>query len=141
VATMAEPKTKKTDASVDAFIDAIEDEPKREDCRALVKMMKSATRAEPKLWGTNIVGFGEYHYKYASGKQGDWPLVAFAPRKQNITLYIMSGFDNYDELLRKLGKHSTGKACLYVKRLSDVDTGVLKELVKQSVAHMKATNP
>lgn len=138
---MAEPKTKQTDASVDAFIDAIEDERKREDCRALAKMMKSATRAEPKMWGASIVGFGQYRYKYASGQQGDWPLVAFSPRKQNITLYIMSGFDEYDELLQKLGKHSTGKACLYIKRLSDVDQGVLKDLVKRSVAHMKATNP
>lgn len=138
---MAEPKTKQTDASVDAFIAAIEDERKREDCRALAKMMKSATRAEPKMWGASIVGFGQYRYKYASGQQGDWPLVAFSPRKQNITLYIMSGFDEYDELLQKLGKHSTGKACLYIKRLSDVDQGVLKDLVKRSVAHMKATNP
>jgi hypothetical protein len=141
VAAMAEAKTKMTDTSVDAFLDAIEDERKREDCRALVKMMKSATRAEPKMWGANIVGFGQYRYKYASGQQGDWPLVAFSPRKQNITLYIMSGFDDYDALLGKLGKHSTGKACLYIKRLSDVDQGVLKELVKQSAAHMKATNP
>lgn len=87
------------------------------------------------MWGPSIVGFGSYHYKYESGREGDWPKTGFSPRKQNLTLYIMDGFDKYDELMAKLGKHKTGKSCLYVKRLSDIDTGVLTKLVKASVAH------
>ena len=93
------------------------------------------------MWGSNIVGFGAYHYVYASGRTGDWPLVGFSPRKGNITLYIMAGFEQYDDLMNKLGKHKTGKSCLYIKSLADVDKGVLKELIAKSVAHMKATNP
>ena len=93
-------------------------------------MMQEVTGVEAKMWGDSIVGFGSYHYKYASGREADWPLVGFSPRKQNLTLYIMSGFEQYDELLQRLGKHSTGKACLYVKRLADVDLAVLQELVK-----------
>jgi hypothetical protein len=138
---MAELKTKLNDASVDDFLNGVEDEQKRKDCFTVLKLMKQATKAEPKMWGSSIIGFGSYHYKGASGREGDWMLTGFSPRKQNITLYIMAGFDNYDALLKKLGKHSTGKSCLYIKRLADVDTGVLKELVTQSVAHMKATNP
>jgi hypothetical protein len=137
---MAELKTKMSDASVEAFLNGIDDEQKREDCFALLKLMKQATRAEPRMWGSSIVGFGTYHYEYASGREGDWMLAGFSPRKQNLTLYIMSGFEQYDALLKKLGKHSTGKSCLYIKKLQDVDMAVLKQLVEQSVKHMVKTN-
>ena len=137
---MAELKTKENDRSVEAFLAGIEDAQKQADCRALVAIMQDATGAAPRMWGESIVGFGHYHYKYASGREGDWFLTGFAPRKQNLTLYIMAGFDNYEALLSKLGKHSTGKSCLYVKRLADVDMPVLTELVVESVAHMKASN-
>jgi hypothetical protein len=136
---VAELKTQKNDASVEAFLHTV-DEKRREDCFALLKLMDEVTGAPAKMWGSAIVGFGEYHYKYASGREGDWMLVGFSPRKQNLTLYIMSGFDRYDELLGKLGKHSVGKSCLYIKRLADVDTDVLRQLVEASVAHMNATN-
>ena len=134
---MAELKTKANKASVDKFLKGIQDEQKREDCFKIVDIMKKAAKAEPQMWGTSIVGFGSYHYKYASGREGDWFLVGFSPRKQNLTLYIMSGFDEYNSLLKKLGKHATGKSCLYIKRLEDVDVKVLKELVTRSVKHMQ----
>ena len=137
---MAELKTKENDQSVEAFLAGIEDAQKQADCRALVAIMQEATGAAPRMWGDSIVGFGHYHYKYASGREGDWFLTGFAPRKQNLTLYIMAGFDNYEALLGRLGKHTTGKSCLYVKRLADVDMPVLTELVVESVAHMKASN-
>lgn len=136
---MAELKTKVTKASVDKFIKGIKDEQVRKDCIQIMEVMQKATKAEPKMWGTSIVGFGSYHYKYASGREGDWFLAGFSPRKQNLTLYIMSGFDEYEKLLKKLGKYSTGKACLYIKRLEDVDPRVLKELVKLSVKKVKET--
>lgn len=136
---MAELKTQKNDASVEAFLHTV-DENRREDCFALLKLMEEVTGAEAKMWGSAIVGFGSYHYKYASGREGDWMITGFSPRKQNLTLYIMAGFDRYDELLAKLGKHSIGKSCLYIKRLADVDTDVLRQLVEASVAHMNATN-
>lgn len=138
---MAELKTKLTDASADAFIDAIPDAQVREDCRAIAAIMAKATGAPPRMWGTNIIGFGSYTYKYASGRTGDWPRTAFAPRKTNITLYIMAGFEQYDELLAKLGKHSIGKSCLYIKRLSDVHVPTLKKLVEASVKHMNKIYP
>jgi hypothetical protein len=138
---MAELKTQVNDASAEEFLNAIEDEQKRADCFAILKMMQQATKAEPKMWGSSIIGFGAYHYVYASGRTGDWMLVGFSPRKGNITLYIMAGFEQYDDLMKKLGKHKTGKSCLYINKLTDVDTGVLKELIAKSVAHMKATNP
>ena len=137
---MAELKTKANKASVDKFLKGIQDEQKREDCFKIVDIMKKAAKAEPQMWGTSIVGFGSYHYKYASGREGDWFLVGFSPRKQNLTLYIMSGFDEYNSLLKKLGKHATGKSCLYIKRLEDVDMKVLKELVTRSVKHMQKTH-
>lgn len=136
---MAELKTQKNDASVTEFLNGV-DEKRREDCFTLVELMEEVTGEPAQMWGTAIVGFGSYHYKYASGQEGDWPLVGFSPRKQNLTLYLMSGFDQYDELLAKLGKHSTGKSCLYVKRLADVDRDVLRRLVQASVEHMQATN-
>jgi len=102
--------------------------------------MKEATQAEPLMWGDAIVGFGNYHYRYASGREGDWFLTGFSPRKQNLTLYIMSGFEQYDTLLGKLGKHSTSKSCLYIKRLDDIDLPTLSDLVRRSVEHMVRTN-
>lgn len=139
MAKNAELKTKKTDASVNHFLNAIPDEQTRADCFEIAKIMQQATRSEPKMWGTSIVGFGSYHYKGASGREGDWMLTGFSPRRQNLTLYIMAGFDRYGELLKKLGKFSTGKSCLYIKRLADVDKKVLKELVTESVKVMKKT--
>jgi len=137
---MAEPKTKPTNQSVDVFLDSILDEQKRQDCLEILALMKRATGAEPVMWGESIVGLGLYHYKYASGREGDWPLTGFSPRKQNITLYITSGFDQFGELLKRLGKHTTSKSCLYIKRLADVDREVLEQLVKLSVEHMIRTN-
>jgi hypothetical protein len=137
---MAELKTQKNDASVEAFLNSVEDERKRRDSFALMEIMRQETGLEPKMWGPAIVGYGDYHYKYATGREGDSFLVGFSPRKQNLTLYIMSGFDDYDVLLGQLGKHSTGKSCLYIKRLDAVNQDVLRELVRRSVAHMIASN-
>lgn len=133
---MAELKTKQNEQSVTDFLQLVPDERKRNDSFAILEIMKEVTGQEPKMWGDTIVGFGTYHYKYASGREGDWFVTGFSPRKQNLTLYIMSGFDEYDELLGKLGKYKTGKACLYINRLSDVDMAVMKELILKSVAHM-----
>lgn len=133
---MAELKTKQTTASVEDFLNGIADPQRRQDCWTLAALMQEVTQSPPSMWGDAIVGFGSYHYKYASGRTGDWPVVGFASRKQDLTLYIMSGFDQYEALLSRLGKHKTGKACLYVKRLADVDMAVLRELVERSVAHM-----
>jgi len=135
---MAELKTQRNKASVKAFLDKNTDEATRSDCEALIKLMKSVTKAEPEMWGTSIVGFGSYHYKYASGQEGDWPVSAFSPRKQNLTIYIMGGVERFPELMAKLGKYKTGKSCLYVKRLADIDAKVLKELVTASVKYMKS---
>ncbi len=137
---MAELKTKPTKQSVKDFVDAIKDEQQKKDCRTVSRIMKRSTKANPKLWGPGIVGFGSYHYKYASGREGDWFLVGFAPRKQNLTLYIMSGFKKYSALLKKLGKHKIGVSCLYVKRLDDVDMDVLTELIEDSVAYVRKSN-
>jgi len=137
---MAEPKTQRNDASVEEFLDAVADDQKREDCLTLLEIMKQATGAEPEMWGDSIVGFGTYHYKYASGREGDWMQVGFAPRKQNLTLYIMAGFSRYDELMKSLGKHSTGKSCLYIKKLDDVDMPTLRKLVQESVDHVSKAN-
>ena len=138
---MAELKTKASKSSVDKFIKSIKDEQTREDCYKILDIMQKAAKAEPKMWGTSIVGFGDYHYKYASGREGDWFLVGFSPRKQNLTLYLMGGLDLHKDLLKKLGKYSTGKGCLYIKKLEDVDIKVLKELVSTSVKRMKELNP
>ena len=132
---MAELKTKKNNASVKQFLDSIDDEQKRKDSLAVLEMMKKITGEKPKMWGTSIVGFGNYHYKYASGREGDWFVTGFSPRKQALTLYIMSGFSEYDALLKKLGKFKTGKACLYVKQLDDVHLATLRELIKRSAKH------
>jgi hypothetical protein len=134
---MAELKTKRNKGDVEAFLNSVSDERKREDSFAILDLMRQATGKEPEMWGDSIIGFGSYHYKYKSGREGDWFLTGFSPRKQNLTLYIMSGFDEYDQLLSKLGKHSTGKSCLYIKKIEDVDVNVLKDLVQKSVEHME----
>jgi hypothetical protein len=133
---MAEMKTKPTKQSVEEFLNGIPDEKKREDAFALLKLMKQATRKKPTMWGPSMVGFGSYHYCYDSGREGDWFLTGFSPRKQNLTVYIMTGFDKYSALLKKLGKFTTAKSCLYIKKLDDVDPTVLKELVKRSAEHI-----
>ena len=137
---MAELKTKRNKGNVETFLNRVPDEKKRQDSFTILELMKQVTGEEPEMWGDSIVGFGSYHYKYASGREADWFLTGFSPRKQNLTLYIMAGFDEYEQLLNKLGKHSTGKSCLYVKKLENVNMDVLKELVKQSVEHMKRSN-
>lgn len=129
----AEQKTKETNASVTDFLNGIDDEQKRNDCFEILRLMEQVTEHPPKMWGPSIVGFGFYHYKYASGHEGDSPLMGFSPRKQNITLYITTDYERFAKLMQKLGKHSTGKACLYIKRLSDVDRDVLKELMTESL--------
>ena len=126
-------KTKENDASVTEFLDAVPDERKRADAYQVLELMQKVTGHEPKMWGGSIVGFGSYHYKYDSGREGDWPISGFSPRKTALTLYIMAGFQEYDDLLAKLGKYKTGKSCLYVKRLEDVDLEVLERLVGASV--------
>jgi hypothetical protein len=137
---MAELKTKINDQDVQAFLEAVPDEQKRQDCYDVLALMQEVTGQEPKMWGNSIVGFGSYHYRYASGREGDWFLTGFSPRKQNMTLYIMAGFEQYDELMAKLGKHKIGKSCLYIKRLSDVDQDTLRELVRQSADYVVKSN-
>ena len=134
---MAELKTKKNDQSVEEFLNKVTDPSRREDCFEVMKLMQKVTQKEPKMWGNSIVGFGEYHYKYKSGREGDWFLIGFSPRKQNLTLYIMSGFTRYEELLGKLGKHKTGKSCLYLNKLSDVNKETLTQLATESVAFVE----
>ena len=137
MASTAKMKTVPTAADVDAFIDAVEDPRKREDSRAIAAMMAEVTGAPARMWGASIVGFGSYHYRYASGREGDFMETGFSPRKRALTLYIMAGFSDYGELLAKLGKHTTGRSCLYIKRLADVDQDVLREMVAQSVRYIR----
>ena len=134
---MGELKTKPTNASVEKFLNGIADEVRREDCFKVAKMMEEITGEKPVMWGPSIVGFGSYHYKYASGQEGDWPISAFSPRKRDLTIYIMPGFAAHSELMKQLGKHSTGKSCLYLKRLSDVQVPTLKKLIRESVKEMR----
>lgn len=136
----AELKTKVNEASVTDFLNSVDDEQKRSDCLELLKMMKQITKEEPRMWGSSIVGFGSYHYKGKSGREGDWMLTGFSPRKQNLTLYLMGGFDTHAALLKKLGKFKTSVGCLYIKTLDDVDKKVLKELVQASFKRMKQLN-
>ena len=138
---MSENKTRPTEQNVIDFLDSVTHETRREDSFTLLKMMQEVTGEEAVLWGSSIVGFGQHHYKYESGREGDMPNVGFSPRKQSMTLYIMPGFDEYEDMLTKLGKHKTGKACLYINKLADVDTDVLRNLIKRSYTHMKETNP
>lgn len=137
MAKSAELKTKVNDASVEKFLDTVKDEQTHKDCYEILKMMENITKEKAKMWGSSIVGFGSYHYKSKSGREGDWMLTGFSPRKQNITLYLMGGFNESKDLLKKLGKYKTSVGCLYIKKLEDVDKKVLKELVSASVKKMK----
>ena len=136
---MSEAKTRPTGVAVDAFLAGLP-EPQQADSRALIALMREVTGEEPRMWGPSIVGFGSYHYRYATGREGDAPLTSFSPRKQNLTVYLSYGFEEQEELLARLGKHKLGKACLYVKRLADVDQAALRELVQQSVDELRRTN-
>lgn len=131
-----EPKTRPTDASVDEFIESVPDEKKQLDAHKLVEIFREITKEKPVMWGPSIIGFGSRRLKYASGQELDWPISAFSPRKASLVLYLsLDGYERYEDLMAKLGKHSTGKGCLYIKRLSDVDESVLRELIAASVRH------
>ena len=132
----AKNKTVPTTASVDDFIAGVADEARARDCRELVRLMRTATGETPRMWGPGIVGFGEYHYKYDSGREGDSFIIGFSPRKSELALYFVNGFATSADLLARLGRHKTGKSCLYVKRLDDLDRGALTELIERSVKHM-----
>ena len=137
---MAELKTSRNDGDVEAYLTSVEHTKRREDSFRVLELMKDVTGEAPRMWGDSIVGFGSYHYKYESGREGEWFLTGFAPRKQSLTLYIMPGFERYDELMTKLGKHKTGKSCLYINKLEDVDMDILRELVQLSAEHMASEN-
>ncbi len=137
---MVELKTKLTGEPMQDFLAKLDSPQKKADCYIVAALMEKITGSPAEMWGDSIVGFGRYHYQYASGRAADWMLTGFSPRKQNLTLYIMSGFDQYDELMSRLGKFKTGKSCLYVKTLADVDMEILEELIQKSVEHMRATN-
>ena len=136
---MAKLKTQPHNASVEDFLTRVENEPRKKDAFEVLELMKRVTGEEPVMWGASIIGFGSYHYKYASGREGDWLAAGFSPRKQALTLYITSGFDEHDDLLTRLGRHRTGKSCLYIKRLTDIDMDVLAELVRLSVKSVSAS--
>lgn len=133
---MSDLKTRPTKASVGVFLRSIGDDQRRQDCLRILEVMKKATGAEPRMWGPSMVGFGSYHYKYESGREGDWFLTGFSPRKKELTLYVMAGFEPYGALMRKLGKYKTGKSCLYIRTLADIDLEVLQEIIERSVAHV-----
>lgn len=135
---MAENKTKPTAFSVDAFLNGIEEKGKREDCYALSALMEELTGAKPKMWGPSIVGFGDHHYTYASGREGDWFLTGFSPRKQNLTIYVMGYLESFPDQLENLGKHKHGKGCLYIKKLEDIDMNMLKTLIQTSIERLCA---
>ena len=132
---MAVLKTQKNDTSVKGFLQQVEDVKKRDDCFRLLEMMEKVTGEDAKMWGSAIIGFGDYHYKYASGREGDWFRVGFSPRKQNLTLYLMSGIAGNQDFLQKLGKHKVGKGCLYIKQLDDVDEAVLIQLIQKAYSN------
>jgi len=135
---MAELQTRETDDSVTQFIASIADDQKRADAEAILALMRKITRKPPKMWGSSIIGFDSYHYVYESGREGDWFVCGFSPRKRELSLYIMAGFSGYEDLLAELGRHKTGKSCLYIKRLSDVDVKVLEKLIRASVKAIRA---
>lgn len=138
---MAELKTIVNDNDVNDFLHSIDDDKKRADSLALLEMFTQLTHEKPKMWGASIVGFGQYHYKSErSSQEGDWMLTGFSPRKQNLTLYIMNGFDGYTDLLRQLGKHKTSKSCLYIRKLEDIDQGILEKIITHSYLAMKKNN-
>ena len=134
---MAELKTKPNDDNVDGFINSVENEQRKGDAQRLLQIMREVTGEEPKMWGTSIIGYGTYHYVYPAGNEGDWMLAGFSPRKQALTIYVMSGFDPHKALMEKLGKFKTGKGCLYVKRLSDIDEPTLRRLISDSIEVVK----
>jgi hypothetical protein len=134
---MAELKTKATTASVDRFLASVKDERRRQDCLTVAQLMEQVTKAPPKMWGSSIVGFGDYRYRYETGREMDWFLVGFSPRKEALTLYLMPGSARYSETMKTLGKYKTGKACLYIKNLDDVDQRALKTLVQESVKQVQ----
>lgn len=133
---MAELKTRPHDGDVEAFLEGVENDTRRADAFEILALMNRVTGEEPRMWGPSIVGFGSYHYVYESGREGDWFVTGFSPRKGSLAVYITSGFEGHDELLARLGKHSTGRSCLNIKKLADVDTDVLEELVRRSVDHV-----
>lgn len=133
---MAELKTQKTDASVEAFLNSVADEQQRRDSFAVLDLMKKVSRAEPKMWGAAIVGFGQYRYKYDSGRENDWFPIGFSPRKGNLTLYLVGGLELQADLLAKLGKHKTGKGCIYINKLTDVDQAVLKQMLERCLKNL-----
>ncbi len=137
---MAENKTRANQASVEDFLDAIEDPGKRVDCKKITAMMQEITGAEPKMWGVSIVGFGDYHYKYESGREGDWFLCGFSPRKRNLSLYLMGYLESYEDILEKLGKYKRGKGCLYINKLEDIDEKVLRTLIRTSIKRLRETS-
>lgn len=132
-------KTTATDLSPNVLIDNLDDSERKQDARNLLTMMEKITGEKPVMWGNSIIGFGTYHYKYASGREGDWFKVGFSPRKNEFSVYIMSGFDKYPDLMSRLGKYKTGKSCLYLKKLSDIDEAVLRELIRESVQYIVKT--
>jgi len=134
---MAELKTKPSEEDVNAFIQTVQDPVKKSDSKVILEIMESITHENPVMWGSSIIGFGTYHYRYASGREGDWFLTGFSPRKQSLTIYIMGGFKPIEHRLKSLGKHKTSKGCLYIKKLSDVNIDVLKELIQLSVQNLK----
>lgn len=138
---MAEPKTKPTDASVEEFLNSVQDKNRREDAFKLLNIFSEVTGLKPKMWGTSIIGYGQYHYVYASGKEGDWPITAFSPRKQNLTVYIMPGFEDFTAQLAKLGKYKSSVSCLYINKLSDINESVLREVIKLGVEKMRKSYP
>ena len=132
-----ENKTQPTEQSVESFLDSVEDERKRVDSYTLLELIGEITGDKPVMWGSSIVGFGTYHYKYASGREGEFMVTGFSPRKRNLTIYIMPGFDQYEQMLSRLGKYKTGRSCLYVNKLADIDLDVLRELITADVKHMR----
>lgn len=138
---MSELKTKRNDGDVRGYLESVTNKRRREDALVMLELMREITGEPPEMWGSSIVGFGSYHYRYASGREGDWPIVGFAPRKQSLTLYIMPGFDRYEDLMAKLGKYKTGKSCLYINKLDDVNLETLKALIAESVEYMRRAYP
>ena len=138
---MSELKTKRNDGDVRGYLESVANKRRREDALVMLELMREITGEPPEMWGSSIVGFGSYHYRYASGREGDWPIVGFAPRKQSLTLYIMPGFDRYEDLMAKLGKYKTGKSCLYINKLDDVNLETLKALIAESVEYMRRAYP
>ncbi len=134
---MSDLKTKPNDKNVEEYLQKIENPTKREDSFKILELMREVSNEEPKMWGDSIIGFGSYHYKYESGREGDWFITGFATRKQNVTLYIMSGFDKHEDLLKKLGKYKTGKSCLYINKLKDINFRILREIVSKSIEFVR----